>query len=171
MTRGTPRRNRRGTAEAGRREKREGGMKSREDEGIEDRWKRRAELSAESPGRKTRHHRKIALSRTHLFSIPSSWPFAPALGTTLCSPLHFSPATYRASRFSLLRMHQPRFFHPTAYIQIRFVGFLCSAWVTGPNSPVPRYARSLARFSVKRAIPRPTKLPHFFRQTEEAAGE
>lgn len=48
--------------------------------------KRRAELSAESPGRKTRHHRKIALSRTHLFSIPSSpssWPFHPRVAATL----------------------------------------------------------------------------------------
>lgn len=101
VTRGTPRRNRRGTAEAGRREKREGGMKSREDEGIEDRWKRRAELSAESPGRKTRHHRKIALSRTHLFSIPSSWPFAPALGTTLRPPPP-TPPPRRTARLAFL---------------------------------------------------------------------
>lgn len=141
-------------------------MKSREDEGIEDRWKRRAELSAESPGRKTRHHRKIALSRTHLFSIPSSWPFAPAPGATLLSALPGSHLAF--SLFSSACIS--RFFHPTAYIQIRFVGFLCSAWVTGPNSLVAR-VRTLARFSVKCAIPCPAELPHFFRQTEKAPSE
>lgn len=53
-------------------------MKETENEGTEDSWKQREpELSAESASRKTRHHRKIALSRTHLFSIPSPWSFAP----------------------------------------------------------------------------------------------
>lgn len=73
--------------------------------------KRRAELSAESPGRKTRHHRKIALSRTHLFSIPSSsWPFHPRAFPRLLLPC------------------TSRFFRPTEYIQIRFIGFLCYTW-------------------------------------------
>lgn len=65
------------------------GTKSRE---LKIGGKRRAELSAESSGRKTRHHRKIALSRTHLFSIPSSsWPFHPRIVTTLTGLVAFLP--------------------------------------------------------------------------------
>lgn len=90
-------------------------MNTRESEGIEDRWERRAELSAESPGRKTRHHRKIALSRTHLFSIPSSWPFTLSPSPPLLLPRTFSGGVLRVS----LASPANRFFRPTAYIQIR----------------------------------------------------
>lgn len=147
------------TAEAGR-----GGRETGDEiEGIEDRWKRRAELSAESPGRKTRHHRKIALSRIHLFSIPSSWPFASTPGATLLPTL---PRVVRTPRLTfLLCMHQP----------ILPSNSVC----TNPFRQFPLFRfghrtqfssgsiRMLARFSVERAIPRSTKLPHFFSQTKE----
>jgi len=114
----------------------EWGIKSREDEGIEDRWKRRAELSVESPGRKTRHHRKIALSRTHLFSIPSSWPLPPYAPDRS----HSSRSVPRVSIFS--SACTSRFFHPTA-IHNPFRRFPLFRWVTGADSLVARYAHSL----------------------------
>lgn len=104
--------------DASRRETRRG-MKTREDEGIEDRWKRGAELSAESPGRKTRHHRKIALSRTHLFSIPSSWPFAPA-----CARARALLGRVPTCRFSPLRSPADSSVRQRIYKSVSSVSFV-----------------------------------------------
>lgn len=159
MTRGTPRRNRRGKKRDETREKR--GMKSREDEGIEDRWKRRAELSAESPGRKTRHHRKIALSRTHLFSIPFVVAFHPCARHHLCP--HSSRDVPRASLFSSVCTGADSSIQQHIYKSVSSVSFVPPG---SPDQFSSSSVRTLTRLSVKRAIPRPTKLPHFFRQTD-----
>jgi len=67
----------------------------------------------------------------------------------------------------LLCMHQPIFPSNSVYTNPfrRFPLFHLGHRTQFSSGPV----RTFARFSVKRAIPRPTKLPHFFRQTEEAS--
>lgn len=70
-------------------------------------------------------------------------PLRPTLPLSPRHPALLPESVPRVSLFS--SACASRFFHPTAYIQIRFVGFLCSAWVTGPNSllALGTHARSI----------------------------
>lgn len=115
-------------------------MNTRESEGIENRWERRAELSAESPGRKTRHHRKIALSRTHLFSIPSSWPFTPFFSFPSRSP-------GASSAFHLPPLRTDSSVRQRIYKSVfrRFPLFHLGHWTRLSTSQLDTHARSTFR--------------------------
>lgn len=100
------------------------------------------------------------------FLSPSSLPFAPLRPA---ASLRFSRDAPHVSLFS--SACTSRFFHPAAYIQIRFVGFLCSVWVTGPNSLVARSTHARSIFC-KTCDSSPNKITTFLpSQTEEAPSE
>lgn len=141
-------------------------MKSREDEGIENRWKRRAELSAESPGRKTTPPEDCTIAHPLVF-----YPLVVAFRPCARFLPPFSPLLLKStSRLAfLLCMHQPILPSNSVYTNPfrRFPLFRLGHRTQFYTSSM----RTLARFSVKRAIPCSTKLLHFFRQTAKASNE
>lgn len=136
-------------------------MKTRADEGIENRWKSGAPSSARNRPAGKRdttgrlHYRAPTCFLSPRRGLPPLACARALLGRV--AACRCSPSLARARDTS-------RFFCPTAYIQIRFVDSLCSAWVTRPRllshsfplaflpffSPSLHQLRIPARFSVKR---------------------
>lgn len=165
MTRGTPRRNQRGRRCGGTRrggDEIEGGPKELRIGGS----------GEPSSARNRPAGKRDTTGRLH-YRAPTCF-LSPRRGL---SPLRPTPLSVfplsspgRTARFAfLLCMRQPILPSNSVYTNPfrRFPLFRLGHRTQFSSGSV----RTLARFSVKRAIPRPTKLPHFFRQTEEAPSE